>query len=154
MTILPGHAALRRGRVSEPGRIYLVTTVAWNSAPIFRDHLAARTAARVIHSPKTWRQAQCLAWVLMPDHWHGLVELGDDADLSVVVGKVKSMVTKALRKAGRVSPVWQRAFHDRALREEDDLKAVARYVVANPVRAGLVRRLGDYPYWDAVWVGG
>ena len=29
---------------------------------------------------------------------------------------------------------------------------LARYVVANPLRAGLVEKLGDYPLWDAVWV--
>jgi hypothetical protein len=29
---------------------------------------------------------------------------------------------------------------------------VARYVVMNPVRAGLVSRVGDYPFWDAAWI--
>ncbi|WP_413624285.1 REP-associated tyrosine transposase [Luteibacter sp. Lutesp34] len=151
MTILPGQAALRTGRVSEPGRIYLVTTTAWNRAPVFRDYRAARMACRVIGSSKTWRQATCLAWVLMPDHWHGIVRL-EEGDLSKVVGKMKSLVTKAFREEGRASPLWQRAFHDRALRHEDDLLAMARYVVANPVRAGIVDRVGDYPYWNAVWL--
>ncbi|MCZ6895303.1 MAG: transposase, partial [Gammaproteobacteria bacterium] len=26
------------------------------------------------------------------------------------------------------------------------------YLLTNPLRAGLVKRLGDYPLWDAVWV--
>ena len=34
----------------------------------------------------------------------------------------------------------------------EDLVGVARYIVANPVRAGLVNRVGEYPYWDAVWL--
>jgi hypothetical protein len=29
---------------------------------------------------------------------------------------------------------------------------LARYVVANPVRAGLVQRVGQYPHWDAIWL--
>jgi REP element-mobilizing transposase RayT len=155
MTSHPGNKALRRGRVSEAGRIYLVTAVAWNRAPIFGDYRTARRIARIVHAPTTWRRAECLAWVLMPDHWHGLVQLDDhaDADLSKMVRKLKSLVTKALRDEGRTSPVWQRAFHDRALRADEDVRAAARYIVANPVRAGLVRRVGDYPYWDAVWVG-
>jgi len=49
-------------------------------------------------------------------------------------------------------PVWQRGFHDHAVRREEDLQALARYVVANPVRAGLVQRTGLYPHWDAIWV--
>jgi len=38
------------------------------------------------------------------------------------------------------------------LRNDEDLLDVARYVVANPVRAGLVPRVGDYPFWNAVWL--
>jgi hypothetical protein len=43
-------------------------------------------------------------------------------------------------------------FHDHAVRSEEELPALARYIVANPVRAGLVARTGLYPHWDAVWV--
>ena len=35
---------------------------------------------------------------------------------------------------------------------DEDLKKTARYIVANPLRAGLVKRLGDYPHWDALWL--
>jgi putative transposase len=48
--------------------------------------------------------------------------------------------------------LWQKGYHDRAIRREEDLLAVARYIVANPLRAGLVKRVGDYPLWDAVWL--
>ena len=33
-----------------------------------------------------------------------------------------------------------------------DLRELARYVVANPLRAGLVQSLRDYPHWDAEWL--
>jgi hypothetical protein len=48
--------------------------------------------------------------------------------------------------------VWQTSFHDHALRREEDVLSVARFVVANPLRAGLVKSLRDYPHWDAVWL--
>ena len=48
--------------------------------------------------------------------------------------------------------VWAAGYHDRALRAEVDIPHVARYLVLNPVRAGLVARVGDYPFWDAVWI--
>jgi len=48
--------------------------------------------------------------------------------------------------------IWQDGFHDHALRQEEDLAEVARYIVANPLRAGLVERVGDYSHWDAVWL--
>ncbi|GBH14379.1 REP element-mobilizing transposase RayT [Pseudomonas syringae pv. actinidiae] len=38
------------------------------------------------------------------------------------------------------------------MRNEQDMAGLARYIVANPLRAGLVKKLGDYPLWDAIWV--
>ncbi len=92
------------------------------------------------------RSHKTLAFVVMPDHLHWLLELRQES-LSRLVGRVKSITAK--RIGGRV---WQDGFHDRALRKEEDLRAMARYVVANPLRAGLVERIGDYPHWDAVWL--
>jgi len=68
-------------------------------------------------------------------------------NLSAVMQSVKGLSAK---KIGR--PIWQDGFHDHALRREEDLKATARYIVANPLRAGLVERIGDYPHWDAIWL--
>lgn len=48
--------------------------------------------------------------------------------------------------------LWQKGFHDHALRKEEEILATARYIVANPLRAGLTRRIGDYPLWDAGWL--
>jgi len=56
------------------------------------------------------------------------------------------------RQLYRSGSLWQDGFHDHALRREEDLKQVAWYIVANPLRAGLADRLGDYPYWNLDWV--
>lgn len=88
----------------------------------------------------------------MPDHFHWLIEL-QDGSLSGLMQRIKSLSTKAVSlSTGRKISLWQRGFHDRALRREEDLVKLARYVVANPLRAELVEKLGDYPLWDAIWV--
>ena len=149
---MPDSHRLRLARVSEPGRVYLITTTAWGRTPLFRDHGYARAVSRVCHSPDAWTGATCLAWVLMPDHWHGLIEL-QDGDLSRVVARFKARATKAMKKQRpREYPVWQKGFHDAGLRREDDVRRAARYLVANPLRAGLVTQIGDYPYWNAIWL--
>lgn len=148
----PASRRLRLARVSEPGRIYLITTTTWNRTPVFRDVGCARAVSRLCHAERTWAGARCLAWVLMPDHWHGLIELGD-GDLSKVVGKFKSLATRNVNQLGRRQyPLWQKSFHDAGLRREDDVKAAARYLVGNPVRAGLCDSVMGYPYWNAVWL--
>jgi len=95
-----------------------------------------------------------LAWVLMPDHWHGLLQLGEQDELSTVMRRLKSAsAQQSNRILARTGTIWSKAFHDHALRSEDDLQETARYIVANPIRAGLVTRVGDYPFWNAVWLG-
>ncbi|MGB7814803.1 MAG: hypothetical protein WBL28_00460 [Methylotenera sp.] len=49
-------------------------------------------------------------------------------------------------------PIWQPGFYDHAIRKDEDIVAIARYIIANPIRAGLVKRVGDHPHWDAVWL--
>ncbi len=93
-----------------------------------------------------------LAWVVMPDHFHWLVELRS-GNLSDLMRKVKTGSALAVTKEkGESSRVWQKGYHDRAVRREEDLLQMARYIVANPIRAGLVTRYGDYPLWDAIWL--
>jgi putative transposase len=98
--------------------------------------------------------AKTLAYVVMPDHLHWLFELEKGNQLSLLVGSVKRHsareISRLLNVTGGV--LWQRGFHDHALRSEESLVAVARYIVANPLRAGLVVRVGDYPLWDACWL--
>ncbi len=88
----------------------------------------------------------------MPDHVHWLVQLGDADELSMLVGRMKAVSAKALSQAGVAGRVWAKGFHDRALRKDEALKPAARYVIANPLRAGLVEKVGDYAFWDAVWI--
>jgi len=99
-------------------------------------------------------QAESLAYVVMPDHVHWLLAIGNRIALSTVIGTFKSRSARLLNRAPNRSeqPVWQRGFHNHALRREEDVKAVARNVIANPLRAGLVKRIGDYPLWDAAWL--
>lgn len=148
-----GHR-LREGRRSERGRTYLLTTVTRDREPVLARWDAARACARVLHDVPGQVSAANLAWVVMPDHVHWLVTLGE-ADLGTAMGRFKSLSARAIRRAiGGSGPVWQRGYHDHAVRREEDLRAIARYVIANPLRARLCERVGDYPFWDAAWLGG
>ena len=144
---LPHAQHLRIGRYSEAGRIYLITTVTVGRKPLFADFASARGLIGLMREIGEHDLAATLAFVVMPDHLHWLLSLGHQRPLSDVVGTLKSL--SARRHGG---PVWQTGFHDHALRKEEDLPALARYIVANPMRAGLVERIGDYPHWDAVWL--
>ena len=63
----PHAEALRRGRYSEPGRIYLVTTVTRDRKPVFRDLWAARALIGTLSYADRENHAETLAFVVMPD---------------------------------------------------------------------------------------
>jgi len=149
----PGHAALRRGRASVQRQVYLVTFVTRDRNPLFLDPAVAHAVARALTDKRLWYRARLLAWVLMSDHWHGLIELGTMESLSTCIQRLKANTARSFRRERESCRMWAPGFHDRALRSDDDLLIAARYVVSNPLRAGIVRNIGSYPYWDAVWLG-
>jgi REP element-mobilizing transposase RayT len=138
---------LRKGRVSLPNHAYMVTIVTASRKPVFTSFSIARVAVRCFHDCDVARQAQTLAFVVMPDHIHWLLQLEEDGSLSEVVRLYKTKVSLLLRQR-----VWQRGFHDHALREDEDLRNIARYIIANPLRSGLTQHVGEYPHWDAIWL--
>ena len=149
----PGYSALRKGRHSLSGRVYLVTFTTADRRKHFSEWLVASDAARWLSSPAAWPNAGLLAWVLMPDHWHGLVEVRGSEPLSACVGRCKGRSARALRlRYPWLGPIWLEGFHDRALRKSDDVTSAARYIVMNPLRAGLVGSVREYPFWDAAWL--
>lgn len=149
----PRQCALRIGRHSRPGGLYVVTTVVANRKPIFADFTLALRVAPLLDGGVHWRDSRSLCWVLMPDHCHLLVQTGPHDSLSMLVNRIKAHSARHCNLARSASaPLWQRGFHDRALRKEQDIAAVARYIVRNPIRAGLTRSVGSYPFWNAVWL--
>jgi len=90
----------------------------------------------------------------MPDHLHWLVTLAAGNTLDNLMRSIKGYSARQLNRRWPdcKGDIWQKGFHDRGLRKEEDLREAARYLVANPLRAGLVRAIGDYPHWDAEWL--
>lgn len=149
----PPHAsALRRGRVCERGRAYLLTTVVENRRPVFADWRMGRLLVAQLRAEHEGGRVQSHAWVLMPDHLHWLLTL-EEGTLGALMQRVKSRSAIAINAAlQRRDRFWQKGYHDHAARADEDLHNLARYVVANPLRAGLVSSLRDYPLWDAAWL--
>ena len=138
---------LRKGHVSLPNHAYLVTIVAASRKHFFTSFAAARVAVRCFHDQNVVRHAQTMAFVVMPDHVHWLLQLEKNGSLSETIRLYKAKVSLILRQR-----IWQRGFHDHALRDDEDLRGVARYIIANPLRSGLVKSVGEYPHWDAIWL--
>ena len=143
---------LRRGRCSEPGRAYLITVVVYQRRPIFTEWRIGRLLVAELKRAQDQQWVKSIAWVVMPDHFHWLVQL-ENASLERLMQTVKSRSTLTINRAlNRTGAFWQTGYHDRAIRDNEELRPYARYIIANPLRAGLVKKVADYPLWDACWL--
>ena len=145
---------LTKGRHSENGRAYSITTVlAERERRYFSDFYCARLVVTEMRELHEIGAVNSLAWVVMPDHVHWLFQLGETETLSSVVKRFKARTAQRVnRYLDRQGALWQKAFYDHAMRKEEDIQGIARYIVANPLRAGLTENIGDYPLWDAIWL--
>jgi putative transposase len=107
--------------------------------------------AQISRAAADWGFA-VLAYCFMPDHLHLLVEAeADDADLMKFAHAVKQRTGYQHR---RISPdvLWQQGYFEHVLRDDEMVPVVARYILANPVRAGLCIEPQDYPFAGSlVW---
>ena len=146
------YANLIRHRRSEADRSYVLTFCAQNRTPIFKDALAALHIINAMQRSARLGYCDSLAWVVMPNHVHWMLTLADCSKLSSLVAATKGRASRGLQvEAGLHLPIWQPGFYEHQIRVDEDLRQQARYLIANPLRAGLVSSVDDYPYWWAAW---
>jgi len=149
----PGHHRLRFGRYSQSGQAYHVTFATRERKPLFRRFHAARLMVGTLRFADRKRWCQTYAFVVMPDHVHWLFELGSEKSLSRLAQSVKRYSSSQMVRQGMADgPVWEAGYFDHAIRAEEDLRIISRYIVANPLHAGLCTEISEYPHWDAVWM--
>ncbi|ASD68723.1 REP-associated tyrosine transposase [Pseudoalteromonas piscicida] len=140
---------LRKGRISIPYAEYFITFNCHKRTPYFTDYRLARLFCQSISHNEQKFECCWQTWVLMPDHFHGLLTLGN-AQLGKVVGELKGRTAYLLNKQlDSKYKIWQSAYYDHQLRSTEDRHTIARYIAANPLRTKLVSRIGDYPYWNS-----
>ena len=95
-------------------------------------------------------QFAILAFCFMPDHLHLVLEgLADTSDLRRCVKIARQRVAYLFRRRLAVAMVWQDGYYEHVLRSDATADAIVRYVLDNPVRAGLVTRAELYPFSGA-----
>jgi putative transposase len=143
---------LRVGRVSLIGQTYHVTFTTQDRRRLFEDFWLARGVMKQFSRFDGYGETRTHALMLMPDHVHWLFTL-ESGSLGRVMSRAKSRSAHAVKtQRSDIDIVWQKDYYDHALRSDEAFLTVGEYIVANPVRAGLVENSGDYPHWFAEWV--
>ena len=155
---------LRDYDYGSPGA-YFVTVVTVNRDCLFEDAALRSIVERSwLAVPRHCAHAKLDAWVVMPNHIHGIVVIHEapassvhlaTASLGTMIGNFKSVTTRRINRVRRMpaAPVWQRNYYERVVRNERELDRIRSYIAANPMRWTLDRenpgRVGDRDEWTA-----
>jgi REP element-mobilizing transposase RayT len=93
---------------------------------------------------------QLVAWAIMPNHVHAMIEQIGGYALSDIVHAWKSYTAKAINKGrGSRGAIWAADYFDGYIRDAEHYEAAQYYIENNPVKAGLVGRAEAWPFSSA-----
>ncbi|MEJ6476651.1 REP-associated tyrosine transposase [Pseudoalteromonas piscicida] len=148
---MPHSCRLRKGRVSSAGQYYAITICCKNKTVVFNNLGVNQVVIREIYHLEQDNFIKLIAYTLMPDHLHLLFQLMESCSLSDAIRSLKGRTAARLRVMN-IQQLWQKGFYDTCILHNTMLRNQARYIVANPLRAGLVTQIGDYPYWNCIYL--
>jgi putative transposase len=91
-----------------------------------------------------------LAWAIMPNHVHVMIEQIEGHALGSVVHSWKSFTANTINKIlGSSGEVWAPDYHDRFIRNLDHYEYALAYIEQNPVKARLIGRAEDWAFSSA-----
>ncbi len=127
---------------SNPGTVAHIIIRTHHKIPYFNDAELVRAFCTLLVETAKQNQNPIYAYCIMPDHIHLLTSPSKAMDLITLVKRIKGAFTGDCRRKGKEIR-FQKSFYDHILRREEDVLEVAKYIIANPVRAGISRRLGE-----------
>ncbi len=96
-----------------------------------------------------------VAWTVMPNHVHAMIETVPGVRLDEIMHTWKSFTAKACNRIlGRQGAFWQEDYFDRFIRDADHFARARRYIEENPVKAGLIKEPEAWVFGSAAKSGG
>jgi putative transposase len=131
-------------RLEYPGALYHVTARGNAREPIFLDLQDSQEYLSVLTLVVERFNWLCHAYCLMTNHYHLMIET-PDGNLSAGMRQLNGVYTQRFnRRHGRVGHIFQGRFKAILVDRESYLLELCRYVVLNPVRAGMVKKASAY----------
>ncbi len=129
------------------GHVVFITIRAYrNGSPFSRPDLN-RLLLDLLRDEQELQDCAVYTCCLMPDHLHFLVSpRREGVSVLTFTERYKGKSTNRSWTVGWHGRLWQPRYYDHIVRAEEDLRAIAEYILANPVRRGLVEDAGDWPW--------
>ena len=140
---------LKHFNYSNPNYVYFLTICARHLSEPFCNTELADEVVDSLHYIRKDKSISLYCYCLMPDHLHMVISPSHTSgSVSNIIQRFKSFTTKIGWKYGVKGKLWQKSFYDHIIRKEEDLNKICEYILANPVRKGLVAGPDDWRYSD------
>ena len=132
-------------RFHEDGYIYFITNVTYKRQPLLIANVD------LLEDALTACKSRCgfdlIAWVMMPDHFHLIIDPGE-THISSILQRIKMSFAAQYRRRHRMHSgrVWQNRFWDHIIRDQEDVNRHIDYIHFNPVKHGQVGKPLNWPY--------
>jgi REP-associated tyrosine transposase len=136
----------RKPRVEVPGGVHHVYARGNGKQWIYLSDRDRRLYLRLLAEVVVRHKWRCLSYCLMDNHVHLLLET-PEPNLGAGMGRLQGMYAQTFnRRHGHSGHVFQGRFGSVVINTDEQLWTVARYIVRNPVEAGLCERPHDWTW--------
>lgn len=134
-------------RAIDQGLVYHVLNRGNNRQDVFLKDADFRAFLNALGDLKERKPFQLFGYCLMSNHFHLLLRPTGDSTISRIMQSLTVSHTQRYhRHHGSAGHVWQGRFKSPVIQNDEHLLTVLRYIEANPIRAKIVRKAGDYPW--------
>lgn len=133
-------------RIEFSAALYHVTARGDRREAIFEDDADRQNFLQILADVIARFNWLCHAWCLMDNHYHLLIQT-PDGNLSKGMRQLNGVYTQASnRRHQRVGHLFQGRYKAILVDSDAYLLELSRYVVLNPIRAGMVRKVEAWPW--------
>jgi len=144
---MSGTRFLRKGRMFMPGATYFVSSFKSKSAADIDNTLCFQAILQELEQLEGEGVFTMLAIVVMPDHFHLLLRMGNVLNLSQAIRRLKGATGRRINQLrSETGSLWYKGFHEHLVRSQETLRGYLGYIRSNPVRKGLVQSPEQWPF--------
>lgn len=143
--------------------VHYVTFSCYKRRKLLTPDICKRIVIGTLGSQLRRQNGTCLGFVVMLDHVHAMVWFPDEHQISLFMNKWKKLTSKQVAmtyardfpnywaKLDEREYVWQVRYYDFNIYSEKKMHEKLEYMHNNPVRAGLVKEICEWPWSSAQW---
>ncbi len=137
-------------RFHHSGQSHFVTFTCYKRRPHLESAETCGAFVAALERARVRFQLRVYGFVVMPEHIHLLITEPERATVATAIQSLKlsaSLSTAACReRAGQRSPLWQKRYYDRNIRDYEEFVEKLRYIHRNPVTRELVDKAEDWKW--------